>query len=152
MPHASHLNQVLAQHEFQEAFKNWRDLRFLSKNLQGWADTLGIYNDMLSNRRQAYADRLPKVREDAGKLNIAEATKRRDVLAGELDKAEVDADHAALADAVRRAQIERVADLQALLQRAGSDPEVAAAADRVRRSRARSPGSSRRSFPSVCGT
>ncbi len=133
MPHASHLNQVLAQHEFQEAFKNWRDLRFLSKNLQGWADTLGIYNDMLSNRRQAYADRLPKVRDDAGKLNIAEATKRRDALASELDKAEVDADHAALADAVRRAQIERVADMQALLQRAGADPEVAAAADRVRR-------------------
>ena len=133
MPHASHLNQVLAQHEFQEAFKNWRDLRFLSKNLQGWADTLGIYNDMLSNRRQAYADRLPKVRDEAGKLNIAEATKRRDALASELDKAELDADHAALADAVRRAQIERIADLQALLQRAGTDPEVAAAADRVRR-------------------
>ena len=133
MPHASHLNQVLAQHEFQEAFKNWRDLRFLSKNLQGWADTLGIYNDMLSNRRQAYADRLPKVRDEAGKLNIAEATKRRDALASELDKAELDADHAALADAVRRAQIERIADLQVLLQRAGTDPEVAAAADRVRR-------------------
>ena len=133
MPHASHLNQVLAQHEFQEAFKNWRDLRFLSKNLQGWADTLGIYNDMLSNRRQAYADRLPKVRDEAGKLNIAEATKRRDALASELDKAELDADHAAVADAVRRAQIERIADLQALLQRAGTDPEVAAAADRVRR-------------------
>jgi len=133
MPHASHLNQVLAQHEFQEAFKNWRDLRFLSKNLQGWADTLGIYNDMLSNRRQAYADRLPKVRDEAGKLNIAEATKRRDALASELDKAELDADHAAVADAVRRAQIERIADLQVLLQRAGTDPEVAAAADRVRR-------------------
>ena len=133
MPHASHLNQVLAQHEFQEAFKNWRDLRFLSKNLQGWADTLGIYNDMLSNRRQAYADRLPNVRDEAGKLNIAEATKRREALVSELDKAELDADHAALADAVRRAQIERIADLQALLQRAGTDPEVAAAADRVRR-------------------
>ncbi|MCW5661461.1 MAG: tetratricopeptide repeat protein [Burkholderiaceae bacterium] len=133
MPHASHLNQVLAQHEFQEAFKNWRDLRFLAKNLQGWADTLGVYNDMLSNRRQAYADKLPKVRDDAGKLNIAESIKRRDALVAELEKAEAEADHAAVADAARRIQIERVADVQALMQRAGADPEVAAAAERVRR-------------------
>jgi hypothetical protein len=133
MPHASHLTQVLAQHEFQEAFKNWRDLRFLAKNLQGWADTLGVYNDMLSNRRQAYADKLPKVRDDAGKLNIAEAIKRRDALVAELEKAEAEADHAAVADAARRLQIERVADVQALMQRAGADPEVAAAAERVRR-------------------
>ena len=41
LPHAGHLTQVLARHEFQEAFKNWRDLRFLTKNLQGWADALG---------------------------------------------------------------------------------------------------------------
>ena len=33
LPHAAHLAQVLAQHEFQEAFKNYRDLRFLTKNL-----------------------------------------------------------------------------------------------------------------------
>jgi len=133
MPHASHMNQVLAQHEFQEAFKNWRDLRFLAKNLQGWADTLSVYNDMLGNRRQAYADKLPKVRDDAGKLNIAEAIKRRDALVAEIEKVEAEGDHAALADEVRRAQIARIADLQALLQRAGSDPEIAAAADRVRR-------------------
>jgi tetratricopeptide (TPR) repeat protein len=133
MPHASHLNQVLAQHEFQEAFKNWRDLRFLSKNLQGWADTLGIYHDMLSNRRQAFADRLPKVRDDASKLNIAEAVKRRDALVAEIEKAEAEGDHAALADAARRAQLERMADMQALMQRAGGDPEVAAASERVRR-------------------
>ncbi|HEX6721840.1 MAG TPA: tetratricopeptide repeat protein [Burkholderiaceae bacterium] len=133
MPHASHLNQVLAQHEFQEAFKNWRDLRFLSKNLQGWADTLGIYHDMLSNRRQAYADKLPKVRDDASKLNIAEAVKRRDALVAEIEKVEAEGDHAAVADEVRRAQIARITDLQTLVQRSGADPEIAAAVDRVRR-------------------
>ena len=133
MPHSSHLTQVLAQHEFQEAFKNWRDLRFLSKNLQGWADTLSVYNDMLGNRRQAYADKLPKVRDEAGKLNIAEVTKRRDALSAELDKVEADADHAALANELRRAQITRMEELQTLMQRAGSDPDIAAQADRVRR-------------------
>jgi hypothetical protein len=123
----------LAQHEFQEAFKNWRDLRFLAKNLQGWADTLGIYNEMLVNRRQAYADKLPKVRDQAGKLGIDDAAKRRDQVAAELSKAEADADHAALVDAARRAQLDRLADMQAILQRSGADPEVAAGAERVRR-------------------
>ena len=47
MPHASHLNQVLAGHEFQEAFKNYRDLRFLFQNLKDWEDKLGVFGDML---------------------------------------------------------------------------------------------------------
>ncbi|HEY6512705.1 MAG TPA: hypothetical protein VI032_12030 [Burkholderiaceae bacterium] len=135
LPHAGHLTQVLARHEFQEAFKNWRDLRFLTKNLQGWADALGVYKDMLANRRQAYAERLPKVREQAmqGQQGIEAMTKRRDELTAEVDKAQAEGDHTALVDAARRAQLDRVVDMRAILERSGNDPEVAAAAERVRR-------------------
>jgi tetratricopeptide (TPR) repeat protein len=135
LPHAGHLTQVLARHEFQEAFKNWRDLRFLTKNLQGWADALSVYKDMLANRRQAYAERLPKVREQAtqGQLGIEAMTKRRDELTAEVDKAEAEGDHAVLADAARRAQLDRVADMRAIVERSGNDPEIVAAAERVRR-------------------
>jgi hypothetical protein len=135
LPHAGHLTQVLARHEFQEAFKNWRDLRFLTKNLQGWADALSVYKNMLANRRQAYAERLPKVREQAtqGQLGIEAMTKRRDELTAEVDKAEAEGDHAVLADAARRAQLDRVADMRAIVERSGNDPEIVAAAERVRR-------------------
>ena len=135
MPHADHLTQVLARHEFQEAFKNWRDLRFLAKNLQGWADSLAVYKEMLANRRQAYAERLPKVREQAtqGQQGIQAMTRRRDGLAAEVDKADAEGDHAVLVDAARRAQLDRLADMRAIVERAGNDPEVAAAAERVRR-------------------
>ncbi|MBE7417142.1 MAG: hypothetical protein HS128_05195 [Ideonella sp.] len=133
LPHAGHLTQVLARHEFQEAFKNWRDLQFLAKNLQGWSDSLSIYKEMLANRRQAYAERLPKVRQQAGQLDVDAMARRRDAVAAEIDKVEADGDHAALADATRRAQIDRVADMQATLLGAGADPDVAAAAERVRR-------------------
>jgi hypothetical protein len=133
LPHASHLTQVLARHEFQEAFKNWRDLRFLTRNLQGWADALSVYKEMLANRRQAYAERLPKVREQAGQLGIDAMIKRRDEVTAEVDKAEADNDHTVLVDAARRAQLDRVADMRAIVERSGSDPEVAAAAERVRR-------------------
>src|SRR5262249_47487754 len=121
LPHASHLTQVLARHEFQEAFKNWRDLRFLNKNLQGWADALSVYKEMLANRRQAYAERLPKVREQATRdqQGLDAMIKRRDELTAEVDKAEAENDHAALVDAARRAQLDRVADMRAIVERSG---------------------------------
>ena len=63
MPRARHLAQVLAQHEFQEAMKNYRDLRFLARNLEEWREKLAIFDDMLATRRKAFAERLPLVRE-----------------------------------------------------------------------------------------
>ena len=59
VPHATHLSQVLAQHEFQEAFKNYRDLRYLAKNLDDWKSRLGAFDDMLATRKKAFADKLP---------------------------------------------------------------------------------------------
>lgn len=133
LPHASHLTQVLAQHEFQEAFKNWRDLRFLAKNLQGWSETLSVYNDMLANRRQGYAERLPKVRQAMSQISVDALAKRRDEVAAELAKAEAELDGVAVADEARRAQVARLDGIQEVLKRSGADPEVAAAAERVRR-------------------
>ena len=75
-----HLAQVLAQHEFQEAFKNYRDLRFLAKNLDDWHDKLGVFDDMLATRRKAFAERLPQVQARAGEpasTLLGEAPRRR---------------------------------------------------------------------------
>jgi hypothetical protein len=52
LPHAGHLAPVLAQHEFQEAFKNYRDLLFLTKNLEEWHEKLGVFDDMLDDAPQ----------------------------------------------------------------------------------------------------
>ncbi|HSB22677.1 MAG TPA: tetratricopeptide repeat protein [Burkholderiaceae bacterium] len=132
LPHASHLTQVLARHEFQEAFKNWRDLRFLGRNLQGWADALAVYKDMLANRRQAYAERLPGVRARASNIHLDELAVRGALLAAELASAENDADGVAFADATERDLLARVADVRRGLQTMGSDPESAAIRERLR--------------------
>jgi Tetratricopeptide repeat len=132
MPHAGHLAQVLAQHEFQEAFKNYRDLRFLGRNLQGWQDKLAAFDDMLANRRQAYAERLPQVREQARATALAELRGRRDTLAKDIDRAEAQADGVALADERQRDALARIAGARAILRGAGSDPELADAAQRLR--------------------
>ncbi len=137
MPHASHLAQVLAQHEFQEAFKNLRDLRFLAQNLAEWQDKLGVFDDMLANRRKAYAERLPQVRAKAGEsgLGLDAQQKRRDALSDELNRAELEADGVAFADPRERDLLERLARVQAILKAAGdsADPEIVAARERAAR-------------------
>jgi tetratricopeptide (TPR) repeat protein len=133
MPHARHLAQVLAQHEFQEAFKNYRDLRFLARNLQGWQDNLGVFGDMLANRRQAYAERLPQVRAKASEIGLDRMQQGRDQVAGELSQAEAQADGSAFADAKQRELIARLERVQAMLEQAtGSDPEIEKARQRTR--------------------
>lgn len=56
-----YLLHLLASHEFQEALKDYRDLRFLQRNLTDWRESLDVYRHMLETRQAAYASRLPRV-------------------------------------------------------------------------------------------
>ncbi|HUN93448.1 MAG TPA: tetratricopeptide repeat protein [Burkholderiaceae bacterium] len=133
LPHARHLAQILALHEFQEAFKNYRDLQFLAANLRQWEDKLGVFGDMLATRRQAYAERLPQVRANERGEAIDALEKRVGSLAAELDRAEQGADGAAFADAHERELAARLQRVRDALARAGDDPAYAAARERYRR-------------------
>lgn len=132
MPHANHLAPLFAQHQFQEAFKNWRDLQFLRGNLLQWQDNLGVFGDMLDNRRQAYAERLPKVRAKAAEGGLDLLQKRLDALTAELSRIEAEGDADALADEKQLALKERVDRIRATLAQAGDLPEAVAARERFR--------------------
>ena len=134
MPHAAHLSQVLAQHEFQEAFKNVRDLRFLENNLAQWRDTLGVFREMLEHRKAAYAARLQPTRDgaQAQAAALADLRQRRDRVATELGDAAIVADGVALADAKQRDLLVRVEGLQSALKKQSDNPEIAALAERIR--------------------
>ncbi|HUD26080.1 MAG TPA: tetratricopeptide repeat protein [Burkholderiaceae bacterium] len=133
LPHPEHLTPVLAQHDFQEAFKNYRDLLFLSRNLQRWQDSLGIYGDMLTNRAQAYAERLPRVRARASAVGLDALEQHRMDLTRELTWAEAQSNVYALADPMERALAERLARARAALEQAGEDPQLDAQRERYRR-------------------
>ena len=60
-PEGRYLTELLASHDFQEGLKNYRDLGFLLRNLDTWAQSIGTYRDMLATRRQGFAERLPRV-------------------------------------------------------------------------------------------
>jgi len=137
MPHARLLTPVIAGNAFQEAFKNYRDLQFLSWNLAGWHDNLGVFGDMLATRRQGFAERLPKIRaqQQASGQNIDELQRRSDANAADLKQAEAAHDGAAFADSGERAlqqRLQRVTDTLAQLP-PDADPSLAEAHDRLRR-------------------
>jgi outer membrane protein assembly factor BamD (BamD/ComL family) len=135
MPHTTHLTPVLAQHEFQEAFKNVRDLQFLSRNLQAWSDNLGVFGDMLATRRQAFAERLPKVRAGAEGSGLAALAQRAEVVVNEVKRVEEQTDTAALADSRQPGQQQRLKRVEAVLAKTNDskDPDIASARERLRR-------------------
>jgi hypothetical protein len=134
MPHAGHLTQVLAQHEFQESFKNYRDLVFLGNNLAQWRDSLVAYRDMLAERRKAFNQRLPQTvsGEKGSVADLAKAMKNRATLAAELDRVEREGDVISFSDQRQDALLQRLADVQAVMQATAKDPEIARLADKVR--------------------
>jgi len=135
MPHAGLITPVIAGNEFQEAFKNYRDLLFLTRNLNGWKENLGVFGDMLATRRQGFAERLPQVREQAGTLDIAHLQQRSDDNAAALKAAEESADGAAFADADERALQQRLDRVKTTLDGLppDADPSLADARERLRR-------------------
>jgi hypothetical protein len=132
VPHAAHLSQVLAQHEFQEAFKNYRDLRYLAKNLDDWKSKLGIFDAMLEARRKAFADKLPPVQARVGDTGIELLAKRRDAVAEEIARGEQAGDGVAFADAKELDLLDRVKTLQGAIDAPRAEAEVTALRDRVR--------------------
>ena len=132
LPHPDHLSLVLAGHAFQEAFKNYRDLRFLSRNLDEWNDKLGVFDDMLDTRRKAFADRLPAVRQRASEIGMASLKQRRDAVAGEIEAGTNAADGVAFADARQHALLARIAGVREALKAGGNDPSLAALHGRAR--------------------
>lgn len=125
MPHAGHLAPVLAEHEFQEGFKNFRDLLFVERNLRQWRESLASFRDMLEHRKTAYADRLPGVREQERALGITELRQRTEALAAEVKRIEDQADVAGVADAREKALATRLAEVFETLRRLPDDETTA---------------------------
>ena len=131
-PESRYLVHLMAAHDFQEALKNYRDLRFLALNLDEWVGKYGVYGDMLATRRLAYAQRLPKVLQDERSRNFAGLTERRERLAAELTRIEKDNDVTALANDKERALLARLERVEQTLKRLAGHEDTVEARDRHR--------------------
>lgn len=133
VPHASHLTALLAQHPFQEAFKNLRDLRHLSLHLQAWRDKIDVFKDMLATRRQAFANRLAQVNARTDAQSIQSLQARIDAAAADVAQGERNPDGVIFATGHERDLLNRVERVRATLaQQTEDSPENTQARDRLR--------------------
>ncbi len=137
MPHGAQLATLLAGHEFQESFKNLRDLIFLANNLDSWQVKLARFGDILVHRRQAFAERVPRVRERSGAIDLQGLQVRRDALATGLQRAEAEARVEDFLDPAQRGLQQRIDRGLDALAKAGaaveSHADLAGARERLRR-------------------
>jgi hypothetical protein len=122
-PEFEYLATLLASHDFQEALKNYRDLRFLQARLNRWSSDVASFQDMLATRRAAFRQRLPEVMKSARMRNQPAIVAERDRLAAELGRIEHDNDGEALATDKEKAQLDRLESIRSRLSRHASSDE-----------------------------
>jgi TolA-binding protein len=131
-PESRYLYPLLADHDFQEGLKNFRDLGYMGHTLERWSDSMEAFSDMIDTREHAYAQRLPRV--DA-LLTSGAADKmqhERDSFETRLNVIERANDVAAIGAPDERAQWARIRELEAALSQAPNDDASNALRDRLR--------------------
>jgi len=131
-PQSRYLYSVLADNDFQEGLKNYRDLAFMQGTLRHWDDSMDAFAAMTETRARAYAERLPRtdalLQSDAASQLRAARTR----VASRLDAVETGADVVALGTPSERAQWARVDRLEEQVAALPPGEEREQAADRLR--------------------
>ncbi len=92
-----YLYHLLATHRFQEGLKNYRDLAYLLRNLEGWQQSVGVFRSMLDTREIAYYERLPRAEESLANADLDGMVQRKLEFDARLDSIEMSNDSLALA-------------------------------------------------------
>ncbi len=95
-PESRYLYVLLASNEFQEGLKNYRELNYMSRNLQDWRESVSAFDEILETRDKAYAQRLPKTDAVMAATDIDALTAKRVEFESRLDEIEQSHDVAAL--------------------------------------------------------
>ena len=131
-PESRYLFHLLARNEFQEGLKNYRMMRYMERNLDGWATSVDAFDDMLATRRQRYAERLPVVLEKLKGVDVEELQHRRTEFESRVASAESTGDRAALGTPRERAIWAQVEQMEGVLAAAGDDPDLSEAREKLR--------------------
>jgi Tetratricopeptide repeat len=122
-PEAHYLYTVFARPEFQEGLRNYRDLKLMQRMLTQWSTSMDAFQQMIAARREAYADRLPKVDALLSSARLASLQRRRAAIGELLAQVRRTRDVSALASSRERTEWALVLRVQALLAR---DPDTPA--------------------------
>jgi tetratricopeptide (TPR) repeat protein len=131
-PESRYLYQLLAGNEFQEGLKNYRELGFMSRNLDDWRENLSAFNDMLDTRQQAYDERVPKADAVMAATDLDALAKKRVDFESRINEIEKSSDVAALGTSQEQQNWARLKRVEDYLVAHPDDPDLADMRDRLR--------------------
>jgi len=127
---ARYLYRLVADNQFQDGLRSYRDLVALRDHLSAWRGKLQAFENMIETRILGYAERLPAIEQRLAGIDPAVLGKRRDDLARTLDIIESSRNVIGLADETEADQWSRLVALET--NPAWSAPQAAAAREKQR--------------------
>ena len=131
-PESRYLYQLLASNEFQEGLKNYRELNFMSRNLDNWRADVSAYDDMLDTRQEAYKRRLPRADAVLAATDLDGLTQKRMDFESRLNEIEKSKDVAALGTPEEQRIWGRLRRVEDYLAAHPDDPDLAEMRDKWR--------------------
>jgi len=131
-PESRYLYALLASNEFQEGLKNYRELNFMSRNLDGWHDDIGAFHDMLDTRQAAYTLRVPKADAVLAATDLDGLTQHRVDFESRINDIEKSNDVAALGTPEEQQTWARLKGIGDYLAAHPDDPDLAEMRDKHR--------------------
>ena len=114
-PQSRYLYALLADNDFQEGLKNYRDLAYLGGALRRWDQSMDAFGAMIDTRERAYAERLPRADVLLASELPAKFLAARAAVDSRLTAIETGADVAALGTSAEQEQWARLRQLEAAL-------------------------------------
>jgi hypothetical protein len=124
-PESRYLYQLLASNEFQEGLKNYRELNYMSRNLDNWREDISAYDDMLDTRQEAYKQRVPKADAVMAATDLDGLTRQRVDFESRINEIEKSNDVAALGTPEEQQTWVRLKRIEEFLAAHPDDPDLA---------------------------
>ncbi len=131
-PESRYLYALLASNEFQEGLKNYRELNFMSRNLDSWREDVSAYDDMLDTRQEAYKERVPKADAVMAATDLGRLTQERVDFESRINEIEKSNDVAALGTPQEQQTWRRLKRIEDYLVAHPDDPELAEMREKLR--------------------
>ena len=112
--------------------KNYRELSFMSHNLDDWREDLSAFNDMLDTRQQAYNERVPKADAVMAATDLDALTKKRVDFESRINHIEKSDDVASLGSLEEQRNWARLKHIEDYLAIHPDDPDLSELRERFR--------------------
>ncbi len=126
------LHLLLASSEFQREVKRYQELLDIRNSLSYWDENFPAFKLVLDERRRAFTEKLPLLRQTTGFDQLRQLTSKRDQFSKRLKQIETDGNYTALATPAEKAQLESIQGVATRISKVSGLHDIADQQDMVR--------------------